>query len=131
DDFDAGQIVAREGDAEINRKPGLLARRAKAVDRQIHADLADPAERRKNQFLLRGRQPALRVRSKGNTSPAAMASRSPRPVRSISRPESSMVSKRPAATRPESRTRTGSPTPAACASHAARIAAKPEPRRHC
>ncbi len=54
EDFDAGQVVARKGDAEVDRKPSLLARRAEAINRQIHADLARPAKRRKDQFFRRG-----------------------------------------------------------------------------
>ncbi len=51
DEIDAGQVVAAERDAEIDRDPLPALRVAEAVDRQIHADLADPAERRKHQLF--------------------------------------------------------------------------------
>ena len=52
DQVDAGQmLLVAEGDAEIDREPGALAALAEAIDRQVHADLADAAERRKGQFV--------------------------------------------------------------------------------
>ena len=44
-------LLVAEGDAEIDRQPGPLVAVAEAVDRQIHADLANAAERRKGQFV--------------------------------------------------------------------------------
>ena len=52
DQVDAGQVLlVAEGDAEIDREPGSLMAVAEAVDRQVHADLADAAERRKGQLV--------------------------------------------------------------------------------
>ena len=52
DEVDAGQVVAGEGDAEVDREPFLAALGAEAVERQVHADLADASERRKDEFFL-------------------------------------------------------------------------------
>ena len=52
DEVDARQmLLVAEGDAEIDREPGALVAVAETVDRQVHADLADAAERRKGQFI--------------------------------------------------------------------------------
>ena len=52
DQIDARQmLLVAEGHAEIDREPGALMAVAEAVDRQVHADLADAAERRKGQFI--------------------------------------------------------------------------------
>ena len=52
DQIDAGQmLLVAKGHAEIDRQPGALMAVAEAVDRQVHADLADAAERRKGQFI--------------------------------------------------------------------------------
>ena len=52
DQVDARQmLLVAKGDAEIDRKPGALVAVAEAVDRQVHADLADAAERRKGEFV--------------------------------------------------------------------------------
>ena len=52
DQVDARQMfLIAEGYAEIDREPCALMAIAKAVDRQVHADLADAAERRKGQFI--------------------------------------------------------------------------------
>jgi hypothetical protein len=47
-----------EGDAEIDREPGALMAVAEAVNRQVHADLADTTERRKRQFIRTRHQAA-------------------------------------------------------------------------
>ena len=53
DQIDARQMLFRgERHAEIDRQPLAVALVAQAVDRQVHADLADAAERREHQFLL-------------------------------------------------------------------------------
>jgi hypothetical protein len=44
-------LLVAEGDAEIDRQPRPLLAVAEAIDRQVHADLADTAERRKGQFI--------------------------------------------------------------------------------
>ena len=52
DQIDSGQmLLVAEGHAEIDREPGALMAVAEAIDRQVHADLADAAERRKGQFI--------------------------------------------------------------------------------
>ena len=52
DQIDARQmLLVSKGHAEIDREPGALMAIAEAVDRQVHADLADAAERRKGQFI--------------------------------------------------------------------------------
>ena len=52
DQVDAGQmLLVAKGNAEVDREPGALMAVAEAVDRQVHADLADAAERRKGQFV--------------------------------------------------------------------------------
>ena len=52
DQIDARQmLLVAKGDAEIDREPGPLVAVAEPVDRQVHADLADAAERRKGQFI--------------------------------------------------------------------------------
>ena len=49
----------RERHADIDDQPGALALVAKPVERQVHADLADAAERREHQLALR---PAMTLR---------------------------------------------------------------------
>ncbi len=52
DQIDAGQMfLVAERHAEIDGEPGALVAVAESVDRQVHADLADAAERRKSQFI--------------------------------------------------------------------------------
>ena len=51
DEIDAGERVVGEGDAEIDRDPLPALFVAKAVDREIHADLADPAERGEHELI--------------------------------------------------------------------------------
>ena len=64
DEIDAGQMfLVAKGHAEIDRQPGALMAVAKPIDRQVHADLADAAERRKSQF----------IRSRHQTAPADAA----------------------------------------------------------
>ena len=59
DGIDAGQmLLVAKGDAEIDREPGALMAVAEAIDRQVHADLADAAERRKCQFIRSRHQAA-------------------------------------------------------------------------
>ena len=49
--IDAGQLVAGEAEAEVDHQPLAAARRAEAVERAIHADLAETAKRREDQFV--------------------------------------------------------------------------------
>jgi len=52
DEIDTRQMfLVAKGYAEIDRKPGALVAVAESVDRQVHADLTDAAERRKSQFI--------------------------------------------------------------------------------
>ena len=102
DEIDAGQVVAGEGDAEIHRHPGAPALVAEAVDGEIHPDLADAAERRKDEFSRRchhGLSAAGRTAS-ATTSPAATTLRDPSGKCRTRRPFSSRPSKRPTRSRP-------------------------------
>ncbi len=52
DQIDARQmLLIAKRHAEIDRKIRALMAVAEAIDRQVHADLADAAERRKRQFI--------------------------------------------------------------------------------
>ena len=52
DQIDAGQVfLVAEGYPEIDRKPRPLVAVAEPIDRQVHADLSDTAERRERQFI--------------------------------------------------------------------------------
>jgi hypothetical protein len=51
DEIDARQRIVGEGNAEIDRDPLPALLVAEAVDREIHTDLADPAERREYEFI--------------------------------------------------------------------------------
>ena len=46
-----GKLGPGEGDAEIDDDPGAVVGRAVAVEAEIHADLADAAERQEDQFV--------------------------------------------------------------------------------
>jgi len=60
DQVDARQMLfVAEGDAEIDREERALVAVAEAVDRQVHADLADTAERGKGEFVRARHQLAL------------------------------------------------------------------------
>src|SRR5271166_3521490 len=137
DEIDAGQILAGEGDAEIDRDPGALARRPEPVKRQVHADFANPAERCEDKLVgpvaHAGRQreaeseaaPALGAAT-GNTSPAVILRRSPPVSISTRFPSSSIVSKSPVTSPSAKRTRSAAPGAGPCASQAARMSAKRE-----
>ena len=60
DQVDARQVIAGKCHAEIDDDPLPPAFVAEAVEREIHADLAHPAERRKNEFVARARHAAIR-----------------------------------------------------------------------
>ena len=51
-DIDAGLAVVRKGDAEIDHQPLAAARRAEAVEIDIHADLAHPAKGQEDQLIV-------------------------------------------------------------------------------
>ena len=50
-ELDPGKIIAGKRDAEIDRKPPPLPLRAEPIERQIHADLADAAQRREDELI--------------------------------------------------------------------------------
>ena len=52
DQVDAGKVRACESEAAINEDPLAAARRTEPVERRVHADLAEPAERHEDQFIL-------------------------------------------------------------------------------
>src|SRR5947207_4709137 len=129
DQVDAGDLRVGEGNAHVDAKPFPPAAGAEAVQREVHADLADAAERHEQKLVvsLRHGQPVLAI---GNTSPAEIASRAPSAFRNRSAPSLSIASKVPASVRSTSLTSIALPTPVARRSQAARIAAKPSPRFH-
>ena len=55
--IDAGQmLLGGEGNTAIDNQPLAPSPVADAIDREIHPDLADAAERRKHKFIV-GHQP--------------------------------------------------------------------------
>src|SRR5262249_58085270 len=59
DEIDPGQqVLASERHAEVDGEPGPAALGARAVDREIHPDLADAAGRREPKLARSGHQPA-------------------------------------------------------------------------
>ena len=58
-----GKVLACERHAEVDNDPLPPAFVAEAVEREIHADLADTAERRKDQFVARARHAAIAISS--------------------------------------------------------------------
>src|SRR5690606_27908901 len=124
DEIDTGQIGVREGDADIDDQPFARRRRAEAVEGEVHADLADPAQRAEDK-LLRVRpghvfflSQAEATAPKG-TSPAATVTQAPSCLRMTKRHSSSMVAKMPRTTSPSMRTATSLPSPAAFSSQRA------------
>ena len=103
DQIDAGQMLfGREGHAAIDDEPLAPRAVADAVDREIHPDLADAAERREHELAShQSTCPAVGGRmgggapASGNTSPAVIACKPPSARRSSNRPCSSSASKRP------------------------------------
>src|SRR6185437_15559094 len=74
DQIDSGQmLLGGKRHPQIDGKPGALARVTDAVDRQVHADLADAAKRREYKFLLRPRHGQAPL-PRPNTSPAVIFS---------------------------------------------------------
>src|SRR5438132_456456 len=98
------------------------------VDRQVHADLADTAERRKYQFIRPRHQLApTDATAPKYTSPAVIGTRAPDDVRTIMQPCSSRVSKVPSMVAPPDLMETACPRPAARDSHNFRISPNPRP----
>ncbi len=117
DDVDARQVLMREGDAEIDGDPALSVSGTVAVEREVHADLADPAEGHEDEFVraipgCHQRCAAVAATPKW-TSPALTVWRPPSDVLITSRPSLSMVSNTPENTPSPVSTATRSPRPAA------------------
>src|ERR1700734_3550329 len=94
DQVDAGQLLlGGERNAAIDDQPLPAAFVAKTVDREIHPDLADAAERRKDQFVLRHQ--VCPLAATGKTSPAVIVCKVPSATRNSNRPYSSSASARP------------------------------------
>src|SRR2546423_13258575 len=116
----------RKANAEIHRQPGPRVRRTVAVEGEVRADRAAPAERQEHEVLSRHDQPAAAKK----TSPAEKASRPPSDRDRTNRPASSSASKRPSTERSRRLTRIAWPMPAARCSQARRVALKPLPQSH-
>src|SRR5262245_18376420 len=63
DEIDAGQRVVGESNPEIDRDPLPAVLVAEAVDREIHADLADPAKRSEHEFIGGAHHVRVRISS--------------------------------------------------------------------
>src|SRR5262249_47464764 len=114
DQVDAGQVVAREGDAEIDHDPLAATLVANPVDGEVPAELAKAAERREHERVGRPRHhpsplPDRPGPTSWTTSPAAMVRRSPSGSTSSRQPASSSVSNTPASSRSGRRRRITSP----------------------
>ena len=60
DAIDSGQIVSEaEGDADVDCKPLPIAPVPVAVEGEVHADLADAAERHEDEFVRAHQGPAV------------------------------------------------------------------------
>src|SRR5581483_8797247 len=71
DQVDAGKLLLRsKRHAAIDNQPLPAALVAEDVDREIHPDLADAAERREYQFVLRHQCASCSSAATGKTSPA-------------------------------------------------------------
>src|SRR5262249_21148538 len=133
--IDARQmLLGCEGYAGVDDQPLPATFVAKPVDRQVHADLADTAERRENELVRQShyeRSPVGTVRASPKyTSPAAIAQRVSSDLRRIRQPCSSSVSNIPCSVRSPMWMETVLPTPCARSSQSRRIAANPRPRSH-
>src|ERR1700692_1972518 len=129
DQVGAGQLLlGRERHAAIDDQPLPAALVAKAVDREIHPDLADAAERCEDQFVLRHQFRSLAAT--GKTSPAVIVCNVPSVRRNSKRPRSSSASARRENTQWGSPPRI-SPIPAARSSQSERTDWKPAPHCHC
>src|SRR5580704_8932728 len=131
DQVDAGQqLLGRKRHAAIDDQPLPAAFVAETVDREIHPDLTDAAQRREDQFVLRHQLCSLAAT--GKTSPAVIVCTVPSAKRNSNWPLSSSASARPTNSRFfGSRTRISPPMPAARSSQSARMDWKAAPRCHC
>ena len=98
-----GRSACGEGDAEIDRQPGAVVGAAVAIEAEVHADLADPAERQEDQLVLSARAACrLSRRRARKTSPAPIVCRRPssptrdQPARPRRAPRSARRSRRSA-----------------------------------
>src|SRR5712672_12588 len=133
-------FLAAKRHAKIDRNPLPAGRVAHAVNRQIHADLAHAAKRRKDKFVLKvchQIKPAAvrpnppRSPARCTTSPAVTTCREPSRMRITKPPVSSSVSKCPTISRSARRTRMADPRPAARVNQSARTATKFSALFHC
>src|SRR5262249_12995191 len=116
-------LLARDRHAEIDRQPSPATLAAQPIDGEIHPDLADPAQRRKDEPSAGCDHAGCAI--SGNTSPAAMACVVPSASRRTRRPALSSVSNRPWSSCSPTATRTSPPRPTARCSQSARVAGKP------
>ncbi len=77
DEIDAGRGVVAERHAHIDAQPGAALFGADPVEREIHADLADAAERNEQAARVRPAPCVSRPTARGKTSPARIVSRTP------------------------------------------------------
>ncbi len=129
DEIDARRGVVAEGDADIDAQPAAALFGADAVEREIHADLADAAERHEQEFAC---IPGHASAARGQWEHVAGADRLAHAVGSQQHQASraSIASNVPSIVRSESLTSMAPPRPVARISQAARIAAKFRPRSH-
>ena len=115
DQIDAGHVRPGEGDAAIDQNPFALFRRAEPVERGVHADFAEAAERRENDFFLICRHThclqGLLV-APNATSPASIVSIVPPALSNSMRPRASMPRNRPSRICAVARHARGLPDPA-------------------
>ena len=138
DEIDAGQVVAGERHAEIDRDPlpaALVAEARRARDScrsrrprraaRTRAHRWDAAIACSDQLALAGKRPSAGTRRRPRWSRACRRQTQHQAAGLIERLEAAATS------RSARRTRTSSPTPAARASQSARMVAKPSPPFHC
>src|SRR5579863_2642511 len=136
DEIDAGQmLLGRKRHTAIDDEPLSAPLVAKAVNREVHPDLAEAAQRREDKFVVRHHSARVGTRrparqSKGKTSPAEIFSVPPLRSSKISRPDRSRPTKRPCFSPEPLRTVISSPTPRAAASQSARMTEKFRPLPH-
>src|ERR1700691_4273619 len=136
DEVDTRQmLLGGKGNAAVDDQPRPLSAVAETVDRKVHSDFADAAERGKYQFWIRHHsiRAVAETRSAtapttGNSSPAAIVCSGPSPSRSINQPLSSSLSYRPVSSPPGTRTIIPPPSKAARSSQSARTRSNAAPR---
>ena len=111
DEVDAGRLRSRKAEAAVDHQPFARFRRPVAVERHVHADFAQAAERHEDEVCVRRRHatpPAVVCRGPSDTSPASMT-RSPSRVANTRRPIASMLARRPSTVSRGSSTRMWAP----------------------